>query len=62
MALSAQNSPVLRADTSRDGSIRLSIVGRLDSTTTGGVWRQAMAIIGRSKATQVVIDASGIEY
>jgi len=62
MALSAQNSSVLRTDTSRDGSTRLSIVGRLDSTTTGGMWRQATAALGRAKAAQVTVDASGIEY
>ena len=62
MALSAQNSSVLRTDTSRDGSTRLSIVGRLDSTTTGGMWRQATAALGRAKASLVTVDASGIEY
>lgn len=62
MALSAQNSAVFRADTSRDGSTCLSIVGRLDSTTTGGMWRQAMATIARANASELIIDASGIEY
>ena len=62
MALSAQNSSVLRTDTSRDGSTRLSIVGRLDSTTTGGMWRQATAALGCAKAALVTVDASGIEY
>ena len=62
MALPAQNSAVLRADASPDGSTRLSIVGRLDSTTTGGIWRQAMAAIGRVKTAKVTVDASAIEY
>jgi phospholipid/cholesterol/gamma-HCH transport system permease protein len=62
MALSAQNSAVLSADNGRDGSIRLSIVGRLDSTTTGGVWRQAMQALARAKAATVIVDASGVEY
>jgi len=62
MVSSSQNSAVLRADTSRDGSIQLSIVGRLDSTTTGGMWRQAMATIARAKTSELIIDASGIEY
>ncbi len=62
MALAAQNSAMLRADTAGDGSTRLSIVGRLDATTTGAVWRQAMQILARVKTATVILDASGVEY
>jgi phospholipid/cholesterol/gamma-HCH transport system permease protein len=62
MALSSQNSVELRSEGSRDGSVKLTFVGRLDSMTTGSAWRQAMAALAHGKAPQVIIDARGIEY
>ena len=46
----------------REGAFALAIKGRLDSRTTGKIWRQANAAVARAGSKQVVLDASGIEY
>jgi phospholipid/cholesterol/gamma-HCH transport system permease protein len=40
----------------------LSILGRLDSATTGGVWRRAMDLTAEARGGDLVVDASGIEF
>lgn len=62
MALAPQTSLQFYSETHRDGALEFKVIGRLDSTSTGRVWRQAMEAIGRGKALQVIVDASGIEY
>ena len=62
MVLALQTSLQFHSETNRDGALEFTLIGRLDSTTTGNVWRQAMAAMGRTKARQVIVDASGIEY
>jgi phospholipid/cholesterol/gamma-HCH transport system permease protein len=62
MASSFQSTIDLRSEMTRDGSMKLTFVGRLDSSTTGNVWRQATAAVSGSKAEYVVVDANGVEY
>ena len=62
MALSPQTPVELRSETSRDGSLKLTLAGRLDSNTTGGIWRRATAALSAAKATNAIVDATGIEY
>jgi len=62
MVSAPQISLQFRSETTHDGALEFKLIGRLDSTTTGRVWRQAMEAIGRTKARQVIVDASGIEY
>jgi phospholipid/cholesterol/gamma-HCH transport system permease protein len=62
MASSAHSSVELRSEGPRDGVFKLIFVGRLDSATTGGVWRQATTAISGAKASSVIVDATGIEY
>jgi phospholipid/cholesterol/gamma-HCH transport system permease protein len=62
MASPAQSRVELRTEGPRDGFLKLTIAGRLDSSTTGSVWRRATAAVGAAMATDVVIDASRIEY
>lgn len=57
-----QQSVSLRADVSGEGLLTLTIEGRLDSKTTGKVWREAVQILERASATRVVVDGSGIDY
>ena len=57
-----QQSVSLRADVSGEGLLTLTIEGRLDSKTTGKVWREAVQILKRASATRVVVDGSGIDY
>jgi phospholipid/cholesterol/gamma-HCH transport system permease protein len=62
MASSLQSTIDLRSEMTHDGSMKLTFVGRLDSSTTGNVWRQATAAVSGSKAEYVVVDANGVEY
>jgi phospholipid/cholesterol/gamma-HCH transport system permease protein len=59
---SAQPGVELRTEGPRDGSFKLTIAGRLDSTTAGGIWRRATAAVSDANAANVVIDASGVDY
>ena len=38
------------------------IAGRLDAETTGTIWRRAVSNVKAANTTNVVVDASGIEY
>jgi phospholipid/cholesterol/gamma-HCH transport system permease protein len=52
----------LRSQGPRDGVFTLAIEGRLDSGSTGKIWRAATEAVSRAKAASVVLDASGIDY
>jgi phospholipid/cholesterol/gamma-HCH transport system permease protein len=52
----------LRAEGPRDGILTLSLAGRLDSGTTGKIWRRATRVVAEAKAASVVLDASGVDY
>lgn len=62
MASALQTSLQFHSQTTRDGGLEFKVIGRLDSTSTGKVWRQAMEAIKRTNASQLIVDASGIEY
>jgi phospholipid/cholesterol/gamma-HCH transport system permease protein len=52
----------LRAGAVRDGMVSIGIEGRLDSNTTGRIWRQATETVATAKARSVTVDASQIDY
>ena len=52
----------LRAGAVRDGMVAIIIEGRLDSNTTGKIWRQATETVATAKARSVTVDASQIDY
>jgi len=52
----------LRAGAVHDGVVSIAIEGRLDSNTTGKIWRQATETLATAKARSVVVDASEIDY
>ena len=52
----------LRAGAARDGVVTIAIEGRLDSNTTGRIWRQATETVATAKARSVTVDASQIDY
>jgi phospholipid/cholesterol/gamma-HCH transport system permease protein len=52
----------LRAGAVRDGMVAITIEGRLDSNTTGKIWRQATETVATAKAGSVTVDASQIDY
>jgi phospholipid/cholesterol/gamma-HCH transport system permease protein len=51
-----------RAGAVRDGAVAIAIEGRLDSNTTGRIWRQATETVANAKARSVTVDASQIDY
>ncbi|MFQ5929910.1 MAG: MlaE family lipid ABC transporter permease subunit [Acidobacteriota bacterium] len=53
----------IRADVSGEGFLTLTIEGRLDSKTTGEVWREVKRILERDGShTRIVLDASRVDY
>ena len=62
MAKQSHRGVELRMEGPRQGVFKLALGGRLDSSNTGGVWRQATAAVSGAKAPSVVVDAGSIEY
>jgi phospholipid/cholesterol/gamma-HCH transport system permease protein len=57
------SAPVrLRAGAVHDGVVNISIEGRLDSNTTGSIWRRATEMVTTAKARSVVVDAAAVDY
>jgi phospholipid/cholesterol/gamma-HCH transport system permease protein len=52
----------LRTRGVQDGIFSLAIEGRLDSGSTGKIWREANEAVARAASQRVVLDASRIEY
>ncbi len=52
----------IRAGRDVEGQFTLTMEGRLDSRTTGKVWREADRILEGTKGVRVVLDASRIDY
>ncbi len=42
--------------------LKLTIEGRLDSNTTGKVWREANTVFEKTSPNRVIVDASKIDY
>ncbi|MBW2145563.1 MAG: MlaE family lipid ABC transporter permease subunit [Deltaproteobacteria bacterium] len=42
--------------------LTLTIKGRLDSNTTGGIWREVTDVLERTSPTRLVVEASRIDY
>ncbi len=57
-----QLSASIRADVSAEGLLTIAIEGRLDSKTTGKIWREAVQILERASTTRIVVDGSRIDY
>lgn len=64
MTLSAYTGSrgTLQIIVANDTQLTLALSGRLDSTTTGPLWREAMAALDRKNLLNVTIDAAGITY
>jgi phospholipid/cholesterol/gamma-HCH transport system permease protein len=62
MAAASHNGVNFRSEGPRDGTLKVTIEGRLDADTTGTIWRHAVSTIKAANAQNVVVDASGIEY
>jgi phospholipid/cholesterol/gamma-HCH transport system permease protein len=58
----SHNHVKFRTEKLRGGILRIIIEGRLDSSTTGTIWRDAMDIVAVAKVPQVLFDGSRIDY
>jgi phospholipid/cholesterol/gamma-HCH transport system permease protein len=57
------SAPVrLRAGAVHDGVVNISIEGRLDSNTTGSIWRRATEMVTTAKTRSVLVDAAAVDY
>jgi phospholipid/cholesterol/gamma-HCH transport system permease protein len=62
MSESQQSGARIESTRDESGNTVLSVLGRLDSTSTAPVWRRALEL-GRSAASsELVVDASALEY
>ncbi len=52
----------LNTEVSKDGVLTITIDGRLDSTSTGSIWEEAVTVLERESSKRVVVDASRIDY
>jgi len=52
----------ISAEVNEEGILTITIDGRLDSNTTGKVWREAMLAVDQNSPKRVILDASGISY
>jgi phospholipid/cholesterol/gamma-HCH transport system permease protein len=59
-----QDSPSLPIHTNMiaPGVLGVKIIGRLDSMSTGNIWRETNLELDRTSPKQVIVDASEIEY
>jgi len=62
MAAASHSAVDFRSEGPRDGTLKLTIGGRLDAETTGTIWRRAVETVQSQNSRDVIVDASGIEY
>jgi len=55
-------SASINTQVNEEGILNLSIDGRLDSYTTGEVWKDAILALEHSSPKKIIVDASGINY
>ena len=57
-----KHSASINTQVNEEGILNLSIDGRLDSYTTGEVWKEAILALEHSSPKNIIVDASGINY
>jgi phospholipid/cholesterol/gamma-HCH transport system permease protein len=67
MAKLAASPPITASASSHaeampDGSLLLSLSGRLDTKTTGALWRESVPLVGRTAPARLILEGSGITY
>ena len=55
-------APVVEGLPSPDGALILSIVGALDTASTGHAWRDALRLVNRHRPARLIVDASRLTY
>ncbi len=56
------DTATLSTETIEGDALKLVINGRLDSSSTGKIWREALLSIDKSSPKRLVVDASGLNY
>src|SRR6185295_220718 len=53
---------LLSSQSQADGSLMVSLSGRLDANTTGTIWREALQLIRDKKPQRLILDGHALEY
>ncbi len=56
------NTTTLSTRANEQGDVTITIVGRLDSTSTSSIWQKAMDALEEASSKSVVIDTTGVDY
>ena len=56
------NTTTLSTRANEQGDVTITIVGRLDSTSTSSIWQKAMDAIEEASSKSVVVDTAGVDY
>ena len=56
------NTTTLSTKTNEQGNVTITIVGRLDSTSTSSIWQKAMDALEEASSKSVVVDTAGVDY
>ena len=56
------NTTTLSTGTNEQGNVTITIVGRLDSTSTSSIWQKAMDALEEASSKSVVVDTAGVDY
>ncbi len=57
-----ESTVTLNTEVSKDGVLTLVIGGRLDSTSTGNIWEEAVKVLEGTSSKKSVVDAAGVDY
>ncbi len=57
-----ETATTLNTDLEKDGVFTIRICGRLDSTSTGDIWQEAVDALEQAQPEKVIVVASGIDY
>jgi phospholipid/cholesterol/gamma-HCH transport system permease protein len=61
-ALNQEHTASVNSEFNQDGALILTIVGHLDSYTTGKIWKNATRAIEQNSPKSIIVDASGVNY
>ncbi len=56
------NTATLSTKANKEGDVTITIVGRLDSTSTSSIWQKAIDALEEASSKSVVVDTSGVGY
>ena len=56
------NTTTLSTRANEQGDVTITIVGRLDSTSTSGIWQKAIDALEEASSKSVVVDTAGVDY